>query len=124
MGIKKSDLESLIKEMSEIKYLQDKLSDDADASEMGDMIEDEKNIQSEEALDLLEISRNLNVSINNLPNKERKIFVYRYLKGLSHKEIAKKVGISEDKVRDIKVKIKEKLRKSPELSKYGDFFEK
>jgi RNA polymerase primary sigma factor len=124
MGVKKSELEDLMREMKDIKYLQEKLSDEEDATEFGDMLEDEKNICSEEQMDLRGISKNLQIVIDKLSKKEQRILVLRYLEGFSYSEISKKVDISENKVRRMKDKIKEKLRKSPELLKYLDFLEK
>ena len=61
--------------------------------------------------ELLESRRSVESAIDNLPPKERTLMRYRYVEALSWKKIAKKMGYSEQHVKNLHLKITKKLTK-------------
>lgn len=66
------------------------------------------NDNSEDMLDKMVIKD----IINSLPDREKKIIIYRYFRDKTQSEIAKEIGISQVQISRLESKILEKIRKS------------
>jgi RNA polymerase primary sigma factor len=101
------------------KSLQDKLSGDKDAAELGDILEDKNICCPEKNAEHGQMTEKLRQAINDLSEKERQVFLLTNIECLSSKAIADRLGIRPGKVDEIRRIAMKKLRVSRELSSYS-----
>lgn len=121
MMVKEEYQRNLIDEVKDIKYLQDKIGDDSDSIELGDLLEDES-ASFEHELDVRNIFCVLGEILGELSPNERNIFKLYFLEGFSYEDISRSLGIPSDIVSDLVYRLKDKLKRSSRLNKFSDFF--
>ncbi|MDD5464491.1 MAG: sigma-70 family RNA polymerase sigma factor [Candidatus Moranbacteria bacterium] len=109
----------LFRKMQDTKSLQDQLSDDKDAAEFGEILEDKNSCCPEKTAELGQIAEKLKQAIGKLSQQEQQVFLLTNIENLSNKSIAEKLGIRPGKVEEIRRVAMKKLRASSELKPYS-----
>lgn len=96
-------------------------------SELGDFLEDNRELSPQEAAAVKQLPEAIVASIPMLPDREAFLLPYRYglIDGQAHslEEVGKKIGVTRERVRQLKTKALNRIRYSSHKRKLQDFYE-
>jgi RNA polymerase primary sigma factor len=118
MGISQEEVLMLIRKMRRAKSLNDPMSDEDDAVEFGDMQPDKASCSVEDLVINKELGEKISQAMDALTEEERQIFLLMVSGDLFIKEIAEKLCLRPEKIRQIYSVAIRKLREVKELKPY------
>ncbi len=126
MGEDVDKVRHIIKISQETVSLETSVGDDDDDSQLGDFIEDVKNISPDRASALQLLRDYVHSSIKDLQPREQKILEMRFglIDGVSHtlEEVGKEFDVTRERIRQIEAKALEKIQNMPDIEKLRDYY--
>jgi RNA polymerase primary sigma factor len=126
MGEDVEKVRHIIKISQETVSLETSVGDDDDDSQLGDFIEDVKNISPDRASALQLLRDYVHGSIKDLQPREQKILEMRFglIDGVSHtlEEVGKEFDVTRERIRQIEAKALEKIQNMPDIEKLRDYY--
>ncbi len=126
MGEDVEKVRHIIKISQETVSLETSVGDDDDDSQLGDFIEDVKNLSPDRASALQLLRDYVRASIKDLQPREQKILEMRFglIDGVSHtlEEVGKEFDVTRERIRQIEAKALEKIQNMPEIDKLRDYY--
>lgn len=126
MGEDVEKVRHIIKISQETVSLETSVGDDDDDSQLGDFIEDVKNVSPDRASALQLLRDYVRSSIKDLQPREQKILEMRFglIDGVSHtlEEVGKEFDVTRERIRQIEAKALEKIQNMPEIDKLRDYY--
>ncbi|OGH67701.1 MAG: hypothetical protein A3C15_02650 [Candidatus Magasanikbacteria bacterium RIFCSPHIGHO2_02_FULL_50_9b] len=126
MGEDVEKVRHIIKISQETVSLETSVGDDDDDSQLGDFIEDVKNISPDRASALQLLRDYVHSSIRDLQPREQKILEMRFglIDGVSHtlEEVGKEFDVTRERIRQIEAKALEKIQNMPDIEKLRDYY--
>ena len=126
MGEDVEKVRHIIKISQETVSLETSVGDDDDDSQLGDFIEDVKNLSPDRASALQLLRDYVRTSIQDLQPREQKILEMRFglIDGVSHtlEEVGKEFDVTRERIRQIEAKALEKIQNMPDIEKLRDYY--